>query len=811
MQRTFYYIEGVTDKSPKPLDYNTFHQLCNRKDVREKVEKYQAGDAEKKRQLPAVMWLGTPMKGTRKQEDCMPTQLYLIDIDHISQVQGDKGWTPETVWEDLKQTIAALNYDFRIRLVHKTPSGDGLRMVLYATENLATLEEHALWLKKQLCLEQYGKFDCLKNFDRVSFLVPEDYIFYESPHLFDEIEEFAPMLPKGETKHPDKGQGDEVQGDKGQGDEGQVLFFGYDIQQIIDERFRKGIPSAKTQSRHDQSLRLARDLMVMLDRDRELTLQVLKQQSWVREIIEERNEPVDQTVDSALAYIVEHEKKYGAYYALTKPMQNAIKTVTGKTVQELKTDPNEVEDANENEDDEEINVKVPVPVDKMPPAPPVIKELVSIAPDDFKIPAINALMPILGTLTSYVRAEDKQQEKTLSTSFFSIIWAPPSSGKSFVERYINWLLRDIMLRDEINEAKDAVFARGQLTRADNERGEAYPPTSVRIMEAKNSETEFLEKQRSNSGHHMFTYCSEIDQWRKGIKVAGGNKDDMVRIAWDNGKYGQSFKSSNTFKGKVQLFWNVLICGTSDQMAAYFRNVTNGLVTRCAFQEIKNQEFKIKQDTWGTLTKKERKVVDDFIKKCDRMTYAEPLNYNPDDCYSVSDKDFDNEVPWRFTFRPLTHVNIDWIIPTVNKFNARQCDIATRDQNKARDVFRRRVGERGKRLAIMCTQLYAKPMTAKDKRECAKWIYWWMEQDIEGIMEPFGAKYMKAIKDSEFGKPRKYASVYDLLPETFTKNDVTTRAKECGNYNETRNIITKWVASGYAVKTGKEVWKKTNKK
>ena len=45
----------------------------------------------------------------------------------------------------------------------------------------------------------------------------------------------------------------------------------------------------------------------------------------------------------------------------------------------------------------------------------------------------------------------------------------------------------------------------------------------------------------------------MDSWAKGVKAAGGNKDDMIRIAWDNGEYGQQFKSANTFKGTVNLY------------------------------------------------------------------------------------------------------------------------------------------------------------------------------------------------------------------------------------------------------------------
>ena len=461
----------------------------------------------------------------------------------------------------------------------------------------------------------------------------------------------------------------------------------------------------------------------------------------------------------------------------------------------------------DDEDEEEVNVPVNVSVEAMPPAPPVIKELISIAPKDFVIPAINSLLPILGTLTSYVRTEDKSNAKTLSTSFFSIIYAPPSSGKSFVERYINLLLRDLFKRDEINDAKDAIYARAQQKKSANDRSEAVPQTSIRIMEAKNSEAEFLEKQRNNKGHHMFTYCSEIDQWRKGIRAAGGNKDDMVRIAWDNGKYGQNFKSSNTFKGKVALYWNVLIAGTSDQLMAYFKNVTNGLVTRCSFAEIENQQFQSKIPQWGKLSQKDMKVIDAFIEKCDEKTYQEPLNYNPEDCYSVSDEDYDKEVPWHFSFKPFEQVSIDWIMKTVERFNDAQCNRARIDSDEARDTFRRRVAERGKRLALLCTQLYQKTMTKQDKELCKKWIAWWMEQDIENILKPFGRKYIEAMQESTTSGYRG-KTILERLGEEFSAGEVRRVADILGYNTPTTKIISRWVTAGVVEKFAQDRWRKS---
>ena len=445
----------------------------------------------------------------------------------------------------------------------------------------------------------------------------------------------------------------------------------------------------------------------------------------------------------------------------------------------------------------------------MPPAPPIIKELISIAPTDFVLPAINALLPILGTLTSYVRAEDEQNAKTISTSFFSVVYAPPSSGKSFMERYTNWLLRDILIRDEVNDARDAVFARKSQQKSANDKGEKLPATSIRIMEAKNSEAEFLEKQRNNKGHHMFTYCAEIDQWRKGIRAAGGNKDDMVRIAWENGFYGQNYKSTNTFKGKVQLFWNVLLAGTDDQVATYFKNVTNGLVTRCSFMHIDNQQFQAVPPKWKKLNAKAKQRVDNFIDKCDAKTYAEPLNVDMAEVYAVDDENFDKEIPWQYDFKPLQYVDIRWIIPTCNEFQKEQCKRAQVDSDMARDTFRRRVGDRGKRIALMCTQFYNKPMTQRDKELCAKWIKWWMEQDLDAICKTFGKQYVQAIQDSALPDGTRGKTIFERLPGEFDKHDVRRNADILGFKTTTRNLISAWVKAGVIEKFAKDKWRKVS--
>ena len=811
--------------SAQELTREKFYELTRSEEVKKLIASFRNGDAEAKQKLPAVCWTGTlPKGGKRKASDMQPTGLFMVDIDHCEH--------PNEAWENIQKTMRELKEqtgcDFMLMMVHITPSGMGLRLVFKCTESFPTLTEHMVWINDRLNLSMYGDFDeCVHDISRISFLPQfEDLLFIDNEIFNAPFEDFNPIKNNESQKvsHGDRlanshaaSQSNAENSEtstKEEDAENPILWLGHNVQEIIDRMFAKALPCKEKSNRHESSLKLASDLLVLLDGDKKTVEELLRRQSWVKEIIAERNEDVAGTVNSATQRKTKKEGE-SLWQGVSRKMNTALKALYGKTYYEIKKEEyaDEIDEQEDVCEDGELQgeeaEKVVRPVSTMPTPPPVIRELISIAPEDFVIPAINSLLPILGTLTSYVRTEDKSNAKTLSTSFFSIIYAPPSSGKSFVERYINLLLRDLFKRDEINDAKDAIYARAQQKKSANDRSEAVPQTSIRIMEAKNSEAEFLEKQRNNKGHHMFTYCSEIDQWRKGIRAAGGNKDDMVRIAWDNGKYGQNFKSSNTFKGKVALYWNVLIAGTSDQLMAYFKNVTNGLVTRCSFAEIENQQFQSKIPQWGKLSQKDMKVIDAFIEKCDEKTYQEPLNYNPEDCYSVSDEDYDKEVPWHFSFKPFEQVSIDWIMKTVEKFNDAQCNRARIDSDEARDTFRRRVAERGKRLALLCTQLYQKTMTKQDKELCKKWIAWWMEQDIENILKPFGRKYIEAMQESTTSNYRG-KTILERMPDEFSASEVQRVAQILGYNYKPREIIYRWIEAGVVEKFAQDRWRKSSK-
>lgn len=766
----------VPGTKPKNMEWSDIVQgVLKGAYVKDLVSRYRAGEKDAKPQLPAINFVGRS-KGTRKASDMEPTQLFMIDIDHCEDPRGS--------WEKLEKLMREkFGDDWFVKnviLSHVTPSGKGLH-IFFVQQGEPTLKGNMDKMNDALRFDDYGDYDSVvKDFSRVSFAFPYDDILFENVQLYtntapdwgdvlknnvQEEEDLGKILYDGITPFTE----DEIaKFDK-------LDYRGTPVRVIV-EKYIKQVGEPTSGEVHNFYNELVKNFRCITSNDRRALLYLLPtfghtyEECWSQITSICRYNTLSRLPRDFYFFL-----KDNGYYA------DRVKIV---------------------EDEEE-----PQPVgDNMPPyLPPVFRELVSTAPKDFVVPSINALLPIMGTLSSYVGAMYPYDNRLHTTSFFSVIYAPPGTGKGFVERFMDLLFEDLKLRDFVQSERENVYLRILNKKSSNDKSPDMPHTSLRIIPAKNSETEFLQKQRDNHGFHMFTYAAEMDSWAKGVRAAGGNKDDMIRIAWDNGEYGQSFKSANSFKGMVQLFWNVLITGTGDQLEKYFRNVENGLVTRCSFTSIDNQEF-AEAPRWKSITARGMKVIQKYMRRCDENTYETPCSIDVNDVLNCNDDDFDKEIDWRFEFRKRKIVDLSWIMPTIDEFHAEQRKIAAENVDGARDVFRRRVGVRGFRLALLCHTLWENPRQS-DLDKCKQFVWWWMHQDLDNMLRLWGAKY-NDIQQPETKMPQRY--VYSELGDTFTTNDVYALVTKQGVRTQPRRIIFDWKKLGLITAISKSEFKKVKK-
>lgn len=768
-------VPGV---KPNPMEWATIKsKILESKDVRDKIERHRLGDPDAKVSLPSICFVGR-CKSTRKASAMVPTQYVMIDIDHCTEPVKD-------IWQHFTSQISNDWLVDNVLLAHETPS-HGLHIFFKAQAGFPTLSQQMDHLNEQFNFGQYGDYDSVvHDFARISFAFLAEEILFENALLFMEIPPVIDAILVNNSLDDDNDKSGSKEDEAKETDWPQ---FTDDEKQEMDEADWRGVR-----------------LKDIID-------------AWVKF----RGKPGKNEIHNYYNEMVKYfrnimgNNKRLIFYLLPKfghtdeECWSQIKSICRvNTLSQLDKEfyfflkDNGYYRSNRKSslDEYMLSEREPDNTCDIPTAPPVFREFIRSAPKDFKIPMVNALMPILGTLTSYLGAKYPYDDRIHTTSFFSVIYAPPSTGKGFTGR-LAFLFDDLNLRDLVMSAREQVFLRAMNRKSNNDKSPEVPHISLRIIPAKNSEAELLQKMQDNNGYHIFTFAPEMDSWAKGEKAAGGNKSDMIRMAWDNDIYGQQYKSYSTFKGKVKLYWNVLITGTQSQVENYFKNVENGLVTRCSFTEIENQEFQLAQ-VWKPIPAKGMELIHNFMRRCDENTYEDPCTVTPSDLEAVSDDDFDKEIDWRFKFKPRQIVDMSWIMPTIDKFEQEQCQESLLAINKARDAFRRRVGVRGFRLALLCTALYPK-VNARAMDCIKKFVWWWMHIDIENMLKLWGVKYNE---QNTHVNPLYNVDVYNSLREEFTKNELLVEMKKQQVKSKVSNVIWQWNKNGYIQKIGDDKYKK----
>ena len=107
--------------------------------------------------------------------------------------------------------------------------------------------------------------------------------------------------------------------------DGLLIIFGQHIQDFINALYPNGAP---TGTRHKSALRLACDLMILLDGNERVVKHVLLAQAWVQDVIKERGErEVDDIIDSAKKLLKKRESETFSDLRPSREMQRAIESV----------------------------------------------------------------------------------------------------------------------------------------------------------------------------------------------------------------------------------------------------------------------------------------------------------------------------------------------------------------------------------------------------------------------------------------------------------------------------------------------------
>jgi hypothetical protein len=551
---------------------------------------------------------GKTKKGARRVlKGCHLNGLVMLDIDHVDN--------PMEVWEKLQANEELMK---RVVLVHVTSSGHGIRIIFIADKQIGNLADNQISFAAVL---GYAPDQSCIDATRNSFAPKENEIlFIDEERLFtyydeDFDKEFTPQYRDKKTQplhhqfDADAGA-DSTNRSKahavarkdavdGGGNDGKVdaehvsnpvMWRSYDVQSIIDARYADKLPCAADSNRHTESLKLATDLLLMLDGDKQTVLRIVEAQPWVKEIIDERDENVGQTVASAADCVAQKEKKYASSLP-SKAMLEAIQKATGRSYQEITKAQTQRAVVVGDEDINRWLWDWGAQIEELSKDFPLLKDITKGLKKN-QYPAAmfvgGGLLMTLMTRCTYRFYHRPEELRRLNNS--TLIIGDPASGKSFATRLFKLLAAPIVAADKVG--KDAINAyREQMrTKGANKEKPKKPKVIVRVHPARTSNAQFIQDMVNSVEEidgqlmqlHQLTFDTELDNT---VTVQKGgswiDKQSLELKAFHNEEDGQAYSNNDSILQDFYVTWNFIYTGTPIALKKKVneQNFGSGLATR----------------------------------------------------------------------------------------------------------------------------------------------------------------------------------------------------------------------------------------
>ena len=594
-----------------PVDEQQFYALVSATQWNDNIDKYrETGEASLKRKLPAfifqAMFDETLSKNGkvgrwRKQAATRLTGLVVMDVDHVENPQKKFA-----EWKTLD--FGALG----ILLIYITPSGYGLKIVFKADVAKGNLIDNQHAMAEVLGVEVD---ESCKDASRMSFICKESDILYIDKELFTyENKEFAEKYDaEYRAGHSGAAAPAAVAGKKAESGSETVgnvdakavslTWRGYDVQHIIDCRYAGKLPCAADSNRHNESLKLASDLLVLFDGDRQKTLQALKAQKWVQEIIDERDENVEQTVASAAERMAEKEKKYLSQQP-SKAMQEAIKEACGKTWYEITQGTQASAVSVTDSDIERWLWEWGAQIEGLFEDFPLLRDICKgLKKNQFTAALFVAggLLMTLMTRCTYRFYHRPEELRRLNNS--TLIIGDPASGKSFATRLFKLLAAPMVAADKAGIAAINRYKEEMKTKGANKEKPQKPKALFRVHPARTSNAQFIQDMVNavevvdgeEMQLHMLTFDTELDNT---LRVQNGgswiDKQSLELKAFHNEEDGQAYSNLDSVVQNFFVTWNYIYTGTPIALKKKVneQNFGSGLATRLTCIPLPSTNFEM---------------------------------------------------------------------------------------------------------------------------------------------------------------------------------------------------------------------------
>ena len=685
-------------------------------------EDFETKKSELKRRLPAFCFHAHFKNGRRLNNEAVPSGLSILDIDHIP--------SPEVFFnEKVKEKAKELG----IVLAHKTPSGEGLRLVFVIPEGMGLVEGQQ-WLAQQMGLSEFD--EACKDLARCSFAVPEEYVLF-----LDEEELFKAIEPIDTIDAIDSIDSIET---IGAASNKSLKIF--DL--CREQAGLKDVDINARGSRHNSLLAI---LSVGAAR--------LLSEAEAMAVVAQRMPDFFKEPDCRQLI---HDF-YAKYHDDSKMMSATVQRINARAEQLAKQQQSKNDKAQEDESEEETTeASTTQSTNVFPDIPPIpgLKQSLTGVPEQMRMPALCALLPMAASYADDVtfRYCDGREQRL---GLMSIVVGEQASGKSVCKDIIDLWRGPMDEDDEQGRRKEDEWKKKRKNRRANEKLDPEPEVLIRDVPITISCSTLLKRLKNAQGHTLYSFCSELDTLRK-TNGAGSwsSKYDIYRLAFDHDEWGQDYNSDQAESGMVSVGYNWTILGTYGALGKCFKgeNIENGLSSRVIVSEMPDSAFA---------------PMPMFQDRRDRDAQAilEAVN----------------------TLR-AKHGFIDTprLRKAIGKWVEDKRQQAMERIDRVMDTYRRRAAVIGMRCGVVACLLSGE----KETKHVIDFALMMAEYVLQEQCRLFGDVLRKQYAaDSDNTRKSKNRAVFDRLADTFTSHDILALKNDISDA-AARMIIKRWREAGW---------------
>ena len=394
--------------------------------------------------------------------------------------------------------------------------------------------------------------------------------------------------------------------------------------------------------------------------------------------------------------------------------------------------------------------------------PPLIELLTRHVPAHARAAVAHAVFPALGAHLGGVKfryIDNVEREAT----FMCVLLAKMSSGKSAVNKPIELIMKDIVERDALNRLREQEWKASLSTKGANKEKPKRPEgLCIQMLVPDMTNAAFVQRLADANGKFLYTQMDELELLNNLKTSARGNQvSQIIRLAFDQGLYGQERVGAASVTAMVPIRWNWNASATIERGRQFFRTaLTDGTLSRLNFCTIPPQRMG-EIPVYGTYNAEYEAELKPYI---DRLNATSGLV----ECTKA---------------KALAH--------TLLKESA-EVVMLTDDEVYEMLSHRANVIAYLKAMTLYIAHGY------KWSKQIEEFVRWSKEYDLWCKMHFYGKQMQQEVEKEIIRTTPGRTNMLEMLPDKFTRTQLEEVRVRLGKERDAAHQLSKWKKRGYVV-------------